>query len=77
MAGVWWGKLHEQLIKVGDVERKKMKKESNKKDKILFFSYKIQAQLVNLQTSFFFQKTGEGPSHFPPTFLLLTNNLLF
>ena len=54
-----------------------MKKESNKKDKILFFSYEIQAQLVNLQTSFFFQKTGEGPSHFPPTFLLLTNNLLF
>ena len=31
-----------------------MKKESNKKDKILLFSYKIQAQLVNLQTSFFF-----------------------
>ena len=56
MAGVWWGKLHEQLIKVGDVERKKMKKESNKKDKIMFFSYKIQAQLVNLQTSFFFSK---------------------
>ena len=54
MAGVRWGKLHEQLIKAGDVERKKMKKESNKKDKILLFSYKIQAQLVNLQTSFFF-----------------------
>ena len=60
MAGVWWGKLHEQLIKVGDVERKKMKKESNKKDKILFFLYKIQAQLVNLQTSFFFSKNLRG-----------------
>ena len=69
MAGVWWGKLREQLIKAGDVERKKMKKESNKKNKILLFSYKIQAQLVNLQTSFFFfQKTGEGPSRLTSSF---------
>ena len=76
MAGVWWGKLHEQLTKVGDVERKRMKKESNKKDKILFFSYKIQAQLYISQSAnqfFFFKKLEKGP----PTFLLLTNNLLF
>ena len=67
MAGVWWGKLHEQLIKAGDMERKKMKKESNKKDKILLFSYKIQAQLVNLQTSFFFfRKLEKGPPDWPP-----------
>ena len=62
MTGVWWGKLCEQLIKVGDVERKKWKKKVTKKTKFWVFPpYKIQVQLVNLQTGFLKKKT-EGPS---------------
>ena len=63
MTGVWWGKLRKQLIKVGDVKRKKWTKKVTKKTNFCFFPYKIQAQLVNLQTGFFFffKKLEKGP----------------
>ena len=41
---------------------RKWKKKVTKKTKFSFFPYKIQAQLVNLQTGFlFFQKLEKGP----------------